>query len=100
MGHIVFYFFVFKIPTNQPLEGEDGVSRVDNSLTLSGQANKAFTVFCKSDNGGSSSCAFRILNHSGSLALHDGDAGICRSQVNADNRALTEATQCQRCLGK
>jgi hypothetical protein len=42
-------------------------------------------VLGKRDDGRSCPCAFRVLDDAGSLALHDRDARVCRSQVNADN---------------
>jgi hypothetical protein len=38
------------------------------------------------DDGGRCPCSFRVLDDTGSLALHDGDARVGRAQVNTDNR--------------
>ena len=59
--------------TNQPLETEDSVLRVDNSLALGRQADKTFGVFCESNHGRGCPRTLRVLNDTRRLALHDGD---------------------------
>ena len=87
MFHVVLHLFVAELSTNQTLEGKDCVLRVHNCLSFSGQANKTLAMLGERDNRGCCPCSFGVLNDAGSLALHDGDARVGRSQVNADNRA-------------
>jgi hypothetical protein len=87
MCHVFLDFLVLELSANQAFECENGIGRIDNGLTLSGQANQSFTVFCESDNGRGRSCTLCVLDNSCCLALHYGDAGICSPKVNTDNRA-------------
>jgi len=84
--HVVPHLLVVELPTNQTLEGKDGVLRVHNCLSFSRQSNKTLAMLGERDDGGRCPCSFRVLDDAGSLALHDGDARVGRSQVNADNR--------------
>jgi hypothetical protein len=84
---------VFELATDQTFEGEDGIGRVDHGLTLSGQSNETFTMFCKGDDGRCCPCTLGILNYSRSLALHHGHARICCPQVNANNRACPDSLE-------
>ena len=86
MLHVILHLFVAELPTDQTLEGEDGVLRVHDCLSLSREANKTLAVLGERDDGGCRPCTFRVLDDAGSLALHDGDARVGRSQVNTDNR--------------
>ncbi len=86
MLHVILHLFVVELPTDQTLEGEDGVLRVHDSLSLRREANKTLAVLGERDDGGCCPCTFRVLDDAGSLALHDGDARVGRSQVNTDNR--------------
>jgi hypothetical protein len=83
--HVVLNLLVAELPTNQTLEGEDGVLRVHNCLSLSRQTNKTLAMLGERDDGGRCPCSFRILDDTGSLALHDGDARVGRAQINTDN---------------
>jgi hypothetical protein len=42
-------------------------------------------VLGERDDGGCCPCTFRVLDDTGSLALHDGYARVGRSQVDTDN---------------
>ncbi len=83
---VVPHLLVVELPTDQTLEGEDGILRIHNCLSLSRQANKTLAVLGERDDGGSCPCTFRVLDDAGSLTLHDGDARVGRAQVNTDNR--------------
>ena len=87
MFHVVPHLLVVELPTNQALEGKDGILRVHNCLSFSRQTNKTFPMLGERDDGGCCPCSFRVLDDAGSLALHDGDARVGRAQVNTDNRA-------------
>jgi len=84
--HVILHLFVVELPTDQTLEGGDGVLRVHNCLSLSREANETLAVLGERDDRGCCPCTFGVLDDAGSLALHDGDARVGRSQVNTDNR--------------
>ena len=86
MFHVILYLFVAELPTDQTLKGEDGILRVHNCLSLSREANETLAVLGERDDGGRCPGTFRVLDDAGSLALHDGDTRVGRSQVNTDNR--------------
>ena len=84
---IVLNLLVRELTTNETLEGEDGVCRVDDGLALSGQTNKTFAVLGEGDNGGCCSLTLGILDDTRSLALHDSDARVGRTQVDTNDGA-------------
>ena len=81
---------VAELTTNKTLEREDGVRRVDDGLTLRGQTHETLSVLRERDDRGRCPRTLGVLNHLRRLALHDGDAGICRAKINANNGALGE----------
>jgi NAD-specific glutamate dehydrogenase len=83
--HVVPHLLVVELPTNQSLESKDGVLRVHNRLSFSRQTNKTLAMLGERDDGGCCPCSFRVLDDAGSLALHNGDARVGRSQVNTDD---------------
>ena len=60
---VLLNLLILKPSTNQSLEGKDGVGRVDNSLSLSRQANKTFPMFRKGHYRWLRLCTFSILNN-------------------------------------
>lgn len=94
--HVLLHLFIAELATNQTLESEDGVVRVDDCLSLSRETNEALAMLCERDDGGRCPCTFRVLDDAGSLALHDGDARVSRSQVNANNRAWMKVNNAKR----
>jgi hypothetical protein len=84
--HVILHLLVAKLTTDQPLECEHGIRRVDDSLSLSREAAKTLAVLRERDDRGCGACAFGILDDARGLALHDRDAGVGRTQVNTDNR--------------
>ena len=70
---------------DQALHGEDGALRVGDRLALGRLADKALAVGGEGDDRGRGPPAFRILDHLGALAVHDGDARIGRAEVDADD---------------
>ena len=69
---------------DQPLDGEDGVLGIGDRLALGRLADEALPVSREGDDRRCRACTFRILDDLGVLAVHHGDAGIGRSQVDAD----------------
>ena len=84
--HIILYLLVTELTTDQPLECEDRVLRVDNCLSLSRKANEALAVLGERNDGGCCPCAFGVLDDTRGLALHDRDARVRCTQVDTNNR--------------
>ena len=84
--HVILHLLVVELPTNQALEGKDGVLRIHDRLSLGREANETLAMLGKRDDGGCCPCTFRVLDDTGSLALHNRDARVGRSQVDTDNR--------------
>ena len=49
--HVLLNLGVTELSTNQPLEGKDGVGRVDDGLTFSRKTDKTFSVLCEGNDG-------------------------------------------------
>ena len=69
---------------DQALDREEGVFGIGDRLALGRLADEALAVLGEGDDGGRGARAFRILDDLGVLAVHDGDAGIGRSEVDTD----------------
>ncbi len=87
MLHVILNLLVLELTPDQPLKREYRICRVDNGLTLGRQTDKTLAVLGESDNGGCRPSTLSILNYPRLFALHHGNAGICRSQVNTDDGA-------------
>jgi NAD-specific glutamate dehydrogenase len=85
--HVILHLLVVVLTTDQSLEGEHGILRIDNSLSLGRKTNETFAVLCERDDGGCCPCTFSVLDNARSLALHDRNTGVGRAQVNTDNGA-------------
>ena len=85
--HVILDLLVREFTTNQTLETEDGVRRVDDGLTLRGETDETFAVLRESDNRGGRARTLGVLNHTRRLALHHGHTRVGRPKVNADDRA-------------
>ena len=85
MPHVLLNFWVLELSTDETLEGKDCVVGVDNGLTLCWQTNETFAVFCERDHRGSCPCTLSVFNDPRRLALHNGDARICRSQIDSNH---------------
>ena len=88
VGSIGLDLLVIRLTTNETLESEDGVGRVDDGLALGGETDETLAVLGESDDGRRCPCTLGVLDDSGSFALHDSDAGVCCTQVNTDNGAV------------
>ena len=69
--------------TDQTLDAEDGVFRVGDGLPLCGLADETLVV-CERNDGRCRARAFRVLDHAGLAAVHDGNARVCSSKVNTN----------------
>ena len=85
---------IVELTTNETLEREDGVGRVDDRLPLSWQSDETLPMFRERDDRRCCPRTLRVLNHLRRLALHNGDAGICCSKVDTDDWAYTCKSQC------
>ena len=77
-------FRAFKFTAHEALDGENRALGVGNSLALGDIANQTFLI-CKGDHGRSGTATFGIGDALGVLALHDVDAGVRGTQVDAYN---------------
>ena len=84
---------ILVLTTDETLEREDGVRRVDDGLTLRGQTDETLSVLRERDDRGCRPRTFGVLNHLRRLALHNGDAGICCSKVDTDDGTYMRATE-------
>ena len=87
MLDVLLNFLVSVLPPNQPLEREDGVLGVDDCLTLRWETNETFAMLRECDDGRCCPVTLSVLNHTGSLSLHDRDARVRRTQVNTNDWA-------------
>src|SRR5690606_37369925 len=69
---------------DQALHREDGVFRVRHRLALGRLADKTLAIAGDGDDRGRGARAFRILDDLDVLAVHDGDAGVRCTEVDAD----------------
>ena len=76
---------------DQTLDGKDGVGGVGHGLALGGLADQTF-VFGEGHDGRRGARAFGVFDDSGLATIHDGDAGVGGSQVNADDLGHVRAT--------
>ena len=70
---------------DQALDREEGVLRIGHRLALGRLADQPLAVVGEGDDRGRGARALRILDDLGVLAVHDGDAGIGRAEVDADD---------------
>ena len=70
---------------DQSLDGEQGLFRVGDGLTLGGLTDQSFVAVGEGNHRWGRACAFGVFDHTGVLAIHDSDAGICSSKVNTNN---------------
>src|SRR5690606_30237785 len=71
-------------PADQTLDREEGVLRVGDRLSLGRLADEALVRIGKSHDRRRGAGAFRVLDHPAILAVHHSDAGIGRTEVDAD----------------
>ena len=67
---------VAELTTNETLEREDGVRRVDDGLPLGGETDEALTVLRERDDRRCCPRTLSIFDHLRRLALHNGDTGV------------------------
>ncbi len=80
-------FLLFELAADQALDGVQRVPRVGDGLALGGGADQDLAVFHVSDDRRRGARAFRVLDHLGRVALHDGHAAVGGTQVDTDDFA-------------
>ena len=78
-------FLIFKAATNQPLDGEQGLIRIGDGLTLGRLSHQYFPVFGESHNRRGGAITFAVFNDLGNPVFHHCDAGVGGPQIDADN---------------
>ncbi len=93
---------IAKGAADQALDGEEGVGRIGDSLTLCGLTHQNFTTVLDGDHRRGGASALGVFDHLGVGAVHDGDARVGGTEVDADNlgHGLVFFTPCGgRCGG-
>ncbi|EEX99321.1 NAD-specific glutamate dehydrogenase [Brucella pinnipedialis B2/94] len=70
---------------NQALDGKKGAFRVGDGLTLRRLTSEAFVTIGEGDDRRGGACTFCIFNDLRVLSVHDGNAGVGRSQIDTNN---------------
>ena len=84
---VLFHHRVVIAPSDQALDGEQGVFGVGDGLALGRLADQPFAARRKSDHRRRRARAFGIFDDLGLRALHHRDAGIRRTEINANDFA-------------
>lgn len=87
MSDVRLHFLVIELPADETLEPKDGVGGVDNTLSLGRKTDETLAVLGEGHDGRSRASTLRVFYHTRNLALHDGNARVCRAQVNANDWA-------------
>ena len=77
--------FGIELAADQALDGEEGVFRVGDRLALGLLADQPLAAFGEGDHRRGGAGAFRVGDDDRLAAFHDGDAGVGRPQVDADD---------------
>ncbi len=75
---------VLILAPDQALDGKQGVLGIGNRLALGGLAHQDLAVVAKRHHRGGGAAALGVLDDASLPALHNGDAGIGRAEVNTD----------------
>ena len=78
---------VVKRAADKALDGEEGLFWVGDGLTASWLADQALPICSKGDDRRRGARTFRVFNHFGCFAVHDGYAGIGGPEVDTDDFA-------------
>ena len=92
--HVLLGHRVFERAADQALDGEEGALGIGDRLALGGLADEALAVVGEGDDGRRRARALGILDDLRRRAFHDRDAGIGRSQVNADDFSHVVLSPC------
>ena len=83
--------FVLEAAADEPLHGEQSVLRIGDRLALGRLANQYFVVLGECHDGRRGAITLAVLDDARLAAVHDGDAGIGGSQIDADYLAHVES---------
>ena len=78
-------FFLGEFTTDEALDGVKRVLGIGHGLALGRCANQYFATVLVGDDGWCGARTFRVLDHFGRVAFHDGHAAVGGAEVNADN---------------
>ena len=73
------------VRTHVTLDGGNGTLRICNCLTLCGLTYQTLTILGEADNRRRSSRTFCVGDYDCITAFHNGNAGVCCTQVNTNN---------------
>mmetsp|Transcript_1594 Transcript_1594/g.2302 ORF Transcript_1594/g.2302 Transcript_1594/m.2302 type:complete len:327 (+) Transcript_1594:1405-2385(+) len=86
--------------TNKTLGGVNSVGGIGDGLTLGGKTNEPLTLVSKGNNGRSGTGTLSIFNNLGSLALHNGNARVRSTEINANHLIGTSSGRNADASGK
>jgi hypothetical protein len=76
------------LPSNETLERIHRLGRIDDSLSLCRETDESFAVLSERHDGRRRPLTLGILDDLGGLALHERDARVGGTEVNADHWAI------------
>ena len=88
VGHHVLVLLghgIVETATDQALDREQGVFRVGDGLALGRLSDEDLLLVAEGDHGGGGAGALGVFDDLGVAALHDGDAGIGGTEIDADD---------------
>ena len=68
---------------DQALDRIERIRRIGHGLTLGDLADETFVLIGKTDNGRRRAAAFFVRNDLHRAALENGDAAVCRAEIDA-----------------
>jgi len=91
--HVFLRFVVIEPAADKALGGGQCVGRVGNGLALGRLPDEPIALVCERHHRRRRPCAFGVFNDPRRGAVHDRDARVCCSQVDADDVALDRAVR-------
>ncbi|MDG5978308.1 NAD-specific glutamate dehydrogenase [Hydrogenophaga taeniospiralis CCUG 15921] len=88
VGHevdVLLDLFLGELAADQALDRVERVLGVGHGLALGACSDQHLTVFLVSHDRRRGACTFRVLDHLGGVAFHDGHARVGGAQVDADD---------------
>src|SRR5471032_1188408 len=82
---VLLHFFFVELAADQTFDGEQRVLRIGDGLAFRRRADEDFAIFLVSNDRGRRTRAFGVFDYLWLTIFHDGNAGICRSQIDTDN---------------
>jgi hypothetical protein len=76
---------IVETAADQALDCKKGAFRIGDSLTFRRLTSETFVTIGESNDGRRRASAFGILDDLRALTVHDGDAGVGRSQIDTNN---------------